>query len=541
MAFLKRKRHSEDVGSCTPEHTKKQTRNTNHNERSEFFSQPWEYQIGERSPGPRHRPHAITISTSPRGRFSDKYIREAGGHRWKPDSRLSTLEHFRPLSYANTATTNKTSNETYLSWSFPPRSAAPFGVQHPKFMGLPDTLRTVTPARNHIQQQQDRPMVHRSSSVSNGFLQRWTTDALLGGIEAFAHRGNTRYSLDDLKEMAKRQRSSQSPETGDPHITALYGRQTQGPAGLGKHQTTVPAGQVSSLRERPHPSLTSTHKGIGTQERGDAQSRAGLQSPINIGGPSIELKLQRDDAEKEDATRPAGNHHNSFLIHTLADFRPDTELAGEPPPLQTGHASKSAECTTLRLHVFGSRRDEAGDHITPVGDAGGQVPTPVPDFSKSRSPWRKGVEPAFHSRQEAVDAGQASRDELDELVDELDELDEFDARLLQMTEPLPDPSEEWKMAGGGLTNETFGLGLESGQSELWTTGTTIIEPAHAFQYGLHKQQRGQERPYEAEWEVTAESREVDHDGRGVYHGTRSFVEEMTPGPFTGFSRPYLLY
>lgn len=402
---------------------------------------------------------------------------------------------------------------------------------------------------NHIHPLKTPLAAHSSSSAREEFLQGWCTDALFRGVEAFTHRGDTQYSLDDLKELAQRRGSSQTPGADVRHDTAPARWFSKVLVDPQREGIPSPGQQLAISFDRTIPPPARGQQQAEGQTHNDAGSRGRLHSPIDMDGPPAEPNLpQTHNAEEERTTGHAGHNHDKFRVHTLVELRPDSEGFDERSLLRPKTGSRRLD-TTPRLRGRASDSDDKVGRPSPPGHGSGQVTTPRTGLDHCRTPlaWRNLPASANLGRFDTT------ADTADALRPLRDELDEFDAQLLQMSEVLGGALEDWGLGDGRVEAAMVRPGETSEQPQLWTTRNTRTTPnrrGHGLSDSSHGQQGAIRMLHEDDWARGLQSTEGgdgdddDEDRHECHQGARSVVEmpmTMAPEPFTGFTRPHLLY
>ncbi|KAI1618447.1 hypothetical protein EDD36DRAFT_460091 [Exophiala viscosa] len=208
MDFLKKKdKHNGDprFGSDRQVLTRKTHKAPNMNgEISNFFSRPENGKRKAPSPLKPSYQHCETpkLSSIP---LHSRYPGPADPEsRWKPDSEVPILKHFRPPSSHKPTPSHKNPGTSYVSWS-----RSPIRIAHaptwPEAKSAADPRsceNSKRPLAQEVRRIETPTSINPHSSASNHFFKDFTTNALLGGVEAFAQKGRPYYSLDDLKDLA---------------------------------------------------------------------------------------------------------------------------------------------------------------------------------------------------------------------------------------------------------------------------------------------------------------------------------------------------
>ncbi|KAL2436607.1 hypothetical protein ABEF95_012638 [Exophiala dermatitidis] len=502
MSFLEKRVRGTAQTPKHIENTRKWTHRAPNDGRAEFFSQRILYEAGDQSQAWRHHQHTSSVSSAAEARFPGQHSRESHNQHWRPDSRLSKVQHYRQPSYEDTLTSSRTTNGTYISWSMsPPRHLARSRGQQEWLLGRPAEPNIFTPMRKE-HGQNDSPQLPSSSIAKEQFLQDLTTEALLGGVEAFSHKEKKRYSLDELKKMAS-------------------GRQSYQDSNL-PYKKQDPASSEGVAHEPGMRNLypVSSRQDTEVKASDDAGRRAQLQSPINIEDRSGEDPVGHDNGrpQKQDK-KPTETHLRTSRVHTLADFCPSP---AEDAKQYLGDITRGPTCIR---QVGQENGQEMISDKSSCNDDGRDPILDTPFHHQSSLPW--------HSVPTLIDKFNVASNVIADSPTAPDELDAFDAQLLQMAVDDAGSPEVWNMDDTSLEQIAVDPEKVWDQPQVWTT----TQPDRRLWDGSHQPSSMLQ---EHDQELPANSRAMEYDRNGVGHAARYSVE-MTPEPFKGFSRPRLLY
>ncbi|KAL2397052.1 hypothetical protein ABEF95_002473 [Exophiala dermatitidis] len=401
----------------------------------------------------------------------------------------------------------------------PPRHLPRSRGQQEWLLGRPAEPNIFTPMRKQPSLNES-PQIPGSSIAKEEFLQGLTTDVLLGGVDAFAHKGKKRYSLEDLKKMASGEQPSQSPGASVSQDTAYGRRSYQDPNLPYKKQEPVSNEGVACEPGRRNSFPVSSRQDIEVKAGDDAGRRVQLQSPINIEDRSGEYPVGHDNGrpQKQDM-KPTETRLRASRVHTLADFCPSP---AEDAKQNLGDVTRGP--TAIRQ----VGQENGQEMISDKGACNDDGRDPILDtlfHRQSPLPW--------HNVPTSIDKFDVASNVIEDSSPAPDGLDEFDAQLLQMAVDDAASPEVWDMGDTSLEQVAVDPEKVWDQSQVWTTA----QPDRRLWDGS---QQTSSMLQEHDQELPANSRAMEHDRNGVGHVARYSVE-MTPEPFKGFSRPRLLY
>ncbi|KAK4938628.1 hypothetical protein LTR10_020979 [Elasticomyces elasticus] len=217
MDFLRKKNKQDDSGrrGLDKQILKRKTHkapNMN-DEISNFFSRPENDKRKASSPLKTSHQQYETPKSSSMHMYNQHPGSADVEARWKPDDEVPMLKHFRAQSSHRPTSSHKNAATSYVSCSRSPvrkanaptrpvarSAAAPRSYEEAKPSPAQEVRRIETPTS-----------INPHSSASNHFFKAFTTNALLGGVEAFAQRGRPYFSLGDLKDLADERRIGSVP------------------------------------------------------------------------------------------------------------------------------------------------------------------------------------------------------------------------------------------------------------------------------------------------------------------------------------------
>lgn len=272
---------------------------------------------------------------------------------WTIDPGNPAIKHFNPKPLHNKLMLSDTQTLTsYAPWSPSPYQKAT----------LPRRQRLAPPAsplswRTYsilpppvCQESQRSPPISPEKSVNDQFLQEWTTNALLQGIDSFCQNDKQSYSLDDLKALAQdRTLSGTSPDPREDQ-TGRTRPTRRGPDGF-DHDEEFQGGE--KVTSSPHNHQRQHNKSPYAVMHGDEPELSNQKLALDDYQASLPLSAQPKANTASNGSQPAAS--NIKMGPQYSDYWPS------PNPSETLRGEVDAKHCRQRQGQDVGRNGEQGE------------------------------------------------------------------------------------------------------------------------------------------------------------------------------------
>ncbi|OQV07143.1 hypothetical protein CLAIMM_11618 [Cladophialophora immunda] len=409
----------------------------------------------------------------------------------------------RGLRHEGSCLRNQPSTDSCVSWSGSPVPKR-ISLIHPRLSSVARSDKSESIHLHEAHGPTAPPVVRPTSSTSADFLEKFTTDALLHGVEEFSRGEKRRYSLTDLKKLAAQAASDLASDEGSGHDIDIVGNVIDSTNELQWPMLPISKGTLDS----PHPTVPQQQRSLNQSAEYCNEPRREHPS-VQPSGHNRVLLDAGSDKQDVDRISPSGSGPLRQLVSPT----------WHPQSLWEGFA----DMPMSSCHVHYSRNRHKDRELPLDADSIPELQRCAAGLGHSNrpAPAKPAVTGNFMNETEALHT----------IAESPCELDDFDRKLLQL--------------GTGLALSESGAMVDR-ESPLYETD--VEKPLQdAVGYWCEAFADSAADRYRAHDSLGVRHiRDVPVDNSQFQHGqefARSYrhTSQDTTEGFSGFSRRHLLY